>query len=298
MNQALIVMKKTKYELDINTYQNLDYYRKICLIQNDSYDKIYNSHLRQLESREILKQEVFPEGKFIFRDELDTLDLTQFGCIVALGGDNHFTYVAHHCKQNKIIGCNSDVQTSFGALLSFNPISLKETVSRNWENINVENWSLISVEIEYPDGKKINTVNAVSEISIRNANPDMTSRYIVLHEDKKEEQKSSGLLLYTGAGSTGWYASCKNEDDEQASFSKSAPFFRVYARELSQKARKNFKLTDFTVLDKCQIISEMNGGISIDALPERVYPFPAGSIATIHLSKEKLKVITYNKGAQ
>ena len=86
MNQALIVMKKTKYELDINTYQNLDFYKKICLIQNDSYDKIYNSHLRQLESREILKQEVFPEGKFIFRDELDTLDLTQYGCIVALGG--------------------------------------------------------------------------------------------------------------------------------------------------------------------------------------------------------------------
>ncbi len=295
MNQALIVMKKTKYELDINAYKDLDYYKKICLIQNDSFAKIHNSHLRQLESREILKQEVFPKGKFIFRDELETLDLTQYEAIVALGGDNHFTYVAHHCKKNKIIGCNSDIQTSFGALLSFNPNTLKETVLTNWENTNVENWSLISVEIEYPDGKKIVTVNAVSEISIRNSNPDLTSRYVVLHEDKKEEQKSSGLLLYTGAGSTGWYASCKNEDDENTNFSKSANFYRVYARELSRKARMKYKLTDFTVTDSCQIISEMNGGISIDALPERVYPFPAGSIATINLAKEKLQVITYSK---
>lgn len=295
MNQALIVMKKTKYELDRNTYPDLEYYQKICLIQNDSFNKIHDSHLRQLESREILKQEVFPEGLFIFRDELDQLDLSKFGVIVALGGDNHFTYVAHHCKKNKILGCNSDIKTSFGALLSFNPITLKETVSKNWENISEENWSLISVEIEYPNGKKINTVNAVSEISIRNTNPDLTSRYIVLHDDKKEEQKSSGLLLYTGAGSTGWYASCKHEEEGEGNFSKSANFFRVYARELSRKARKNFKLTDFTVTKSCQIISEMNGGISIDALPERVYPFTPGSVATIHLANEKLKVITHKE---
>ncbi|MBP7281535.1 MAG: NAD+ kinase [Leptospiraceae bacterium] len=292
MNQALIVMKKTKYELDMNTYKDLDFYKKICLIQNNSFDKIYNSHLRQLKSREILKQEVFENGKFIFRDELENLDLSKFGIIVALGGDNHFTYVAHHCEKNRILGCNSDSETSFGALLAFTPQTLKETVLKEWNDTQEENWSIISVEIEYPDGKKINTVNAVSEISIRNANPDLTSRYVISHEDKKEEQKSSGLLLYTGAGSTGWYASCKGEDNEQVSFSKSANFFRVYARELSRKARQTFKLTDFTVTKSCQIISEMNGGISIDALPERVYSFPAGSTAKLYLSNEKLKVIT------
>ena len=294
MNQALIVMKKTKYELDIDTYQDLDFYKKICLIQNDSFDKIHSSHLRQLESREILQREVFPDGKFIFRDELDKLDLSKFGVIVALGGDNHFTYVAHHCENNRILGCNSDIQTSLGALLSFNPLTLKQTITQNWENTTEESWSLISVQIEYPDGRKINTVNAVSEISIRNTNPDLTSRYVILHQNAKEEQKSSGLLLYTGAGSTGWYASCKNKE-EDGSFSKSANFFRVYARELSHKARKNFKLTDFTVSNSCQIISEMNGGISIDALAERVYSFPAGSIATIHLASEKLKVITHKE---
>lgn len=292
MNQALIVMKKTKYELDTGIYSDLDFYKKICHIQNNSFDKIYSSHLRQLESRRILMEEVFPNGVFIFRDQLDAFDLTQYSAIVALGGDNHFTYIAHHCEKNKIIGCNSDTETSFGALLSFNPITLKETIKTNWENTTIENWSLLSVSIEYPDGKTITTVNAVSEISIRNTNPDLTSRYIVKHEGLSEEQKSSGLLLYTGAGSTGWYASCKNEDEGHGSFPKSANFFRAYARELSRKARQSFKLTDFTVANSCQIISEMNGGIAIDALPERIYPFPAGSIATIYLSKDKLQVIT------
>ena len=292
MNQALIVMKKTKFELDLDLYKDLDFYKRICLIQNNSFDKIHNSHLRQLKSREILKQEVFPEGKFIFRDELEKLDLTQFSIVVALGGDNHFTYVAHHCENSKILGCNSDSETSLGALLAFTPTTLKETVEQNWKDTTVEHWSIISAEIIYPDGKKINTVNAVSEISIRNTNPDLTSRYVITYEDKKEEQKSSGLLLYTGAGSTGWYASCKADDNDESSFLKSAKFFRVYARELSRKARQKFKLTDFTVTTSCEIISEMNGGISIDALPERVYPFPAGSIAKLYLSNEKLKVIT------
>lgn len=240
-------------------------------------------------------EEVFPSGTFIFRDRLETLDLPKYKAIVALGGDNHFTYVAHHCDQNIILGCNSDTETSLGALLAFNPLSLKATIQKDWANTTIENWSLLSVTIEYPDEKKITTVNAVSEISIRNMSPDLTSRYIIKYEDKLEEQKSSGLLLYTGAGSTGWYASCKNDEDGQTSFPKSANFFRAFARELSRKARQNFKLTDFTVTDSCQIISEMNGGISIDALPERIYPFPAGSVATISLSKEKLKVLTHVK---
>jgi hypothetical protein len=108
-----------------------------------------------------------------------------------------------------------------------------------------------------------------------------------------EEQKSSGLLLYTGAGSTGWYASCVGlRDIEEESFPKNAPYFKVFSRELSRRARQNFKFTDFVVDTQIKVISEMYGGISIDCLPERIYDFPPGTVAFFQLSREKLKVIT------
>lgn len=292
--QVLIVIKKTKFELDMEKYNgDLEFYKKLTAIQNNSFDRIYSSHLRQLESRKILQEEIFPNGTFIFRDGLENLEVSNFDLVVALGGDNHFTYVAHHSQGVPILGCNSDEKTSFGALLSFTPETLKLTLKEDWKNTQTENWSMIYGEIEYIDGKKIQTIPCVSEISIRNNNPDLTSRYILYYDDIIEEQKSSGLLLYTGAGYTGWYMSCTGlKSINPKNFPKDATFFKAYSRELSYKARKNLKLHDFTVYSKLKVVSEMDGSISIDALPERIYPFPAGTVAKFFLSNEKLKVIT------
>lgn len=292
--QVLIVIKKTKFELDMEKYNaDLDFYKKLTTRQNNSFDKIYSSHLRQLESRRILQEEIFPDGTFIFREGLDNLKVEKFDLIVSLGGDNHFTYVAHHSKGVPILGCNSDEKTSLGALLSFTPETLKFTVQEKWKNTQEEKWSMVYGELEYIDGSKVKTIPCVSEISIRNNNPDLTSRYILDYDKTLEEQKSSGLLLYTGAGYTGWYMSCAGlKSINPKNFPKDAPYFKAYARELSYKARKNLKLHDFTVSSELKVISEMDGGISIDALPERIYPFPPGTIARFLLSNEKLKVVT------
>ncbi len=292
VKQALIVIKKTKFELDEITYPDRDFYHKITKIQNNSYDRIFRSHERQLESRKILQKDVFPQGKFIFRDELDHINPNKYDLLVSLGGDNHFTYVAHHAGDTKILGCNSDSHTSRGALLSFTPETLQSAVQNNWENTEIEEWSMIYAKLVYPDNSVLETVSCVNEISIRNTSPDLTSRYVIQYDGFTEEQKSSGLLLYTGAGSTGWYTSCKGLGDfEVESFSKSADYYKLFSRELSRKAREHFKFTDMKIYGTLRVISEMNGGISIDSLTERYYPFPPGTIADIQLSPIKLKVI-------
>jgi NAD kinase len=296
VKQALIVIKKTKFELDEIQYPDREFYQKITMIQNNSYDRIYKSHQRQLESRRILQEEVFPSGRFCFRDELDHLHLSDYEMIVSLGGDNHFTYVAHHAESTKILGCNSDSATSIGALLSFTPESLRETVQNDWRNIETEDWNMIYVKMEYPDGKKLETVSCVNEISIRNTSPDLTSRYVIQYDGFTEEQKSSGLLIYTGAGSTGWYTSCKGLGDMEVDyFPKNCDYFKLFSRELSRKAREFFKFTDMKIYGTLRVISEMNGGISIDSLTERNYSFPPGTIADIQLSPIKLKVIKWKK---
>lgn len=292
IENILVVCKKTKYEVDTENYKDLEQYRKICKIQNDCFDRVYHSHLRQLESRNILQNRVFPKGKFIFREGLDTINIDDYELIVSLGGDNHFTYVAHSVQDKFIMGVNSDPKTSAGALLSFSASSLEQASARNWSDVQVENWSLISCEIEYPNGEKKNTIRAVSEMSVRNNIPDLTSRYIISYNGVTEEQKSSGILLATGAGSSGWYDSCQLEDAEDVIFPKDSMYFKVFTRELNTKTRKNFLLTDFSVKGEVKITSEMNGGIAIDSLLERIYSFPTGATAVFRLSNQKLNVLT------
>ncbi|MCB1160417.1 MAG: NAD+ kinase [Leptospiraceae bacterium] len=291
--RILIVSKRTRYELDTFRYADEKERKKIYkLIKLE--ERIMASHERQVKSREEVRN-IFPEiTRLVYRQELEKLNLKEFDLIIALGGDNHFTYIGHYCIQNDIyiIGCNSDTETSMGAMLSFSAETLKETVQNDWSDVYVEEWPLIIARITHPDGRKVETFGTISEITVRNNNPDLISSYHICFDGIREKQKSSGLLFCTGAGSTGWYLSCHQNDEEtDPSFPKTAPYFKAYSRELSKTARKNYKLNDFKVETCCKIISDMDGGICVDSLPERRYDFPSGSIAEFSLSFKKLKVI-------
>ncbi|TGK38506.1 NAD+ kinase [Leptospira gomenensis] len=290
IKRVLILGKRTKFELDLEEWGSLEQIRKIYKIQNDSFARIHESHLRQISNRETLKR-LFPNGTFIFRKSMDEHPPADFDLVISLGGDNHFTYVAHHAVDTLVLGCNSDPPTSVGALLSFRVEDLKNALETDWANARIEEWPLISVKIDYPDGRMVNTLQGISEISIRNNSPDLTSRFLICHGDEMEEQKCSGLLVYTGAGSTGWVMSCENTD---TSFDKQSPFFKVYCRELRKKEHTRYTLDHFTVTDRFSLISEMKGGISIDSLAETIYDFPPGAKAEFSLSEKKLHVVVRN----
>jgi NAD kinase len=290
-SRALIIQKKSKFELDLETYGSIEEYKRICDLQNNLFDRIFDSHLRQEENRKYLQEKVFPKGKYIFRDDIFKENQSDFEFVVSLGGDNHFTYVAHESLPSIILGCNSDPETSVGALLGFTVESLEETILHNNGVTFMEEWTVIFTTIYYPTGEIVQAFPAVSEISIRNNSPDLISRYIVSHEGLKEEQKSSGLLIYTGAGSTGWVASCYPK--KTGPFPKNQRYFQVYAREPRRKDHswEHFDLIDFRVEDQFEVISEMNGGISIDSLTERNYPFPPGTRAVFSLGEQRLRVL-------
>ncbi|TGL11088.1 STAS domain-containing protein [Leptospira levettii] len=288
--KIVVVFKRTKYELDLETYGSIQAYKEVTKQNPDVFQRTYESHERQIRSREYLKTHVFPKADFVFREHFDPDTGSNYDLVVAHGGDNHFTYVAHLVGSTHLIGCNSDPDSSVGALLGFTAEELGEAVKHNFKQTKVESWSLLETEIVYPNGTKLKTVPAVCELSIRNNSPDLTSRFWISYLDKKEEQKCSGLLVYTGAGSTGWISSCFPK--KFPPFSKHEPFFHVYSREIRVKSRETeFSLADFRALDQVEVISEMNGGLAVDSLTERHYPFPPYAKAVIKLSPEKLFVV-------
>ncbi len=293
--RILVVQKRTKYELDIEAYGSLSEYRKISREKDEVFQRTFESHERQLSSRAFLKERVFPDAEYIFRENLEiVLAKSNFDLVISHGGDNHFTYVAHKMGGTTILGCNSDPNSSVGALLPFTAESLLDAKNQNYDSLLVEHWTQISTNIHYPDGTKVETVPAICEISVRNNSPDLTSRYWIQHEKESEEQKCSGLLLYTGAGSTGWIASCSPKKFQP--FPKNKSHFQVYARELrTAKNRQEFSLADFRTQKEVEVVSEMNGGIAIDSLTERHYAFPPFSKAIFRIADSTLAVVVPKK---
>ncbi len=295
MSDILIAIKRSKWERDLMRYISPEAVRELYRIQNDAFDKVYASHSRQHESLELIKKSL-PDATYAFREDLPHLDYHRFRYIMSVGGDNHFIHISHYADDSHyIFGVNSDTATSSGALLQFDAESFAKSVDGKLEEdrLEIEEWTRIDGELIYPDGRRTMTVPCTSEISIRNSYPDTMSRYIIRPEGRDwEEQKSSGLLLSTGAGSTGWFKNCLHgEERTQAIFPKDADFFKFLAREPGSRKYYNYTLGMISQGSYLELISEMEGEITIDANPDRTFDFPPGCSARFFLSKSKLKVV-------
>jgi NAD+ kinase len=294
MKRIVVAIKRSKWERDLMRYISPEAVRHLYQLQNDAFDRIYASHLRQQQSLNIIKS-ILKDAAYAFREDLTHLDFKQFHTIIALGGDNHFIHISHYAHEHNMIGINSDLDTSVGALLPFTTDSfVKKTGDQplSPERYITEQWTRIGGELIYPDGRRYQIVPCTSEISVRNSYPDTMSRYLIRsgEEEQWEEQKSSGLLLACGVGSTGWYKNCLSKPDSV--FPKDAPFFRYTAREVSTRRSLRFQNQTVKEGEILEIISEMEGEISVDANPDRTYDFPPGCRAQFYLSKDRLKVVT------
>ncbi len=301
--KILVVCKRTKWQRDLLRYATEEKARAIYLQQKSSYKRVMASHNRQINSLDQLKNSL-QGAKFIFREEIASVDLSRFDLVISFGGDNHFVYVSHFVQGIPILGMNSDPEGSTGALLYYNVADFKSQIQAHLnkpylyeirEFLSIEKWTKIAVELVLSaDKQKIKIDPCISEISVCSTFHDYISRFL-LRKDKQEweEIKCSGLLLASGAGSSGWYCN-GHPDGISAIFAKDAPFFRSLARETncSQRSKLKYLNPQISHGESLQVISQMDGEITIDSNTKRVFPFPAGALAYFFLSDEKLQVIS------
>ncbi len=278
----LVSVKLSKWERDLQKYGSIKELKKIYRLQNHIFQRVYASHVRQKKAFENLYKTLYKDAVFIHREELNIPYVQQFPFLISFGGDNHFIYTARFASQ-PIIGINSDPITSTGSLLYFNTQDFIDLYNKEYFINNLfktENWTLIEGTIFYPDNTQISTGKCISETIIRNEFPDSMSRYLVrINQNKFEEQKSSGLLLSTGAGSTGWFYNCLPHSIqlyENPIFSKDAPYFKTIVREPGLKRLKKIQYL-YCTIHKYD--------------PECTFSFTPGCKAIFKLSNEVLKVV-------
>ena len=293
----LVCVKRTKWQRDIERYGNAKEVRRLYRLQNNIFRKVYSSHLRQRQSELTLKAALAHRADFIYRDDLSAELVKNYQTLVSLGGDNHFTYVARFAGSTPVIGVNSDPLTSSGNLVYFNTASFLKAIQGTDFFDHIEQWTLIEGEIETENNEIIKTGPCISETGIRNSFADAMSRYYIrVNDEPWEEQKSSGLLLSTGTGSTGWFQSClphTMQVYEDPTFGRSEQIFKFVAREPGFH-RQHFYRYLYRTLgsdDTVEIISEMDGQIIVDAQPETSFDFNPGSRCRFQLSKNHLQVI-------
>ncbi len=294
----LIVTKLSKFAFDLQRFsltptELIEKYKK----EGANVSVIVSSHKRQQKALQQLEK-IFSKNQFIrrqtlfiLRDELTKAKIKDVKAVISFGGDNHFQYVAHFLDKQFLIGMNSDPARSDGALAYFTVQDIKRVLKKLEEgDFLIEEWTRLQIEI---NNKKIETL-AVCEVFVgETARKDM-SRHILLYKGKKEEQKSSGILIATGAGSTGWYdSSVRYLYRNGNKFSKTEKTVRFLVTEPYRGKISGFSLLEGELLPDekltIQSLNDSSGKILIDAQQE--FDFQRGSTCRIQISKEPLRVI-------
>lgn len=220
--------------------------------------------------------------------------------VVALGRDGLVANVLKYLLDGQpLIGVNPDPKRWDGQLLPFLPEDLAKILpevirgSRNAQSITLAQATL-------NDGQ---VLRAVNDLFI-GRQTHASARYEISQGGARENQSSSGVIVSTGLGATGWLKSIlagasgiarvfgiPNPIGPTHSFDRSAPELYYTVREPYPSASTGADMVfgRITARSPLQIVSNMpeNGVIFSDGMEQDFLQFNSGSIVTIGIADQK-----------
>ncbi len=149
----------------------------------------------------------------IDRKLLPTVDFRAFSVVVTVGQDGLVANAAKYVGAVPIVGVNPDPARIDGVLLPFQLADARAAVGRTLDGrAKLREVTLAQATLE--DGQ---TLLAFNDLFVGAAS-HVSARYELRVAGREETQCSSGLLVSTGAGSTGWISSVFNMTQGVARF--------------------------------------------------------------------------------
>lgn len=139
------------------------------------------------------------------RRYLPTYEFRNAVVVVVIGPDGLVANAAKYVGRLPIVGVNPDPQRIDGVLLPFHIQQVRKAVdSVLKERANIK--SVTMAEAELNDGQRLLAFNDL----FIGRRTHVSARYNLRWRNSSESQSSSGVIVATGAGSTGWLSSVFN----------------------------------------------------------------------------------------
>ncbi|WP_321540354.1 NAD(+)/NADH kinase [Flavobacterium piscinae] len=204
---AIIVKNKTRLEALIerfNTKAQAKFYIESLGGNFDDYvleHETFHYELVQLQTR--LSKVV--KNKTIERQFLPSFLFSDNNLIVVIGQDGLVANTAKYARGCPIVAVNPDKDRYDGVLLPFDTsnflIGVEQVVSKNFQSKTMR-----FAQAKLNDGQRLLAFNDL----FIGASTHVSARYKITFNTLSEEHSSSGLIVSTPAGSTGWLSSVFN----------------------------------------------------------------------------------------
>lgn len=301
---AIIVKSKTRLESLIerfNTKAQAKFYIERLggnFVEYEIEDEIFKNSLNSLQTQltKIIK------NKTIDREYISSYIFSKKNIIIVIGQDGLVANTAKYSDNLPIIAVNPDIERYDGVLLPFNTKNFIQGV----ENVltNKFKFKIMSfAEAKLNDGQRLLAFNDL----FIGASSHVSARYKISFNNKTEQHSSSGIIISTSAGSTGWLSSIfnmaygvtnmfeKNLTLKQPKLKEKDLLFAV--REPFKSIRTQTEITAGIIRNSTLTIESFmpnNGIIFSDGIEKDFLNFNSGSIATIGIAKETASIVMNN----
>jgi NAD kinase len=205
MSQKIVVItRKTRLQELIerfNTLGQAKFYIEHAGGDFAEYEREDDAYKRSLEV--VQKSLEFDlKVQFVDRSFLPTFLFTSEDLVVTLGQDGLVANTAKYVNGQPIIAVNPDPERFDGVLLPFVPTELHHAVEALLSG-KATLRQITMAEAAFNDGQRMLAFNDL----FIGARSHVSARYRIKVGAQSEAQSSSGVLVSTGAGSTGWLSS-------------------------------------------------------------------------------------------
>lgn len=301
-NKIILIKRKTRLEDLIaryNTIAQAKFYIEHLgsdfsdyLVEDEQYKKSVSqaqSTLEELARVQVVEREYV--SNFIFGED---------DIVVVIGQDGLVANTLKYLSNQLLIGVNPDPTRWDGVLLPFKVSDLRlvlQDVFRNKRQVKEVSMAKASLN----DGQVIYGVNDL----FVGQKTHVSSRYHIQLGNRQEHQSSSGIIVSTGLGSTGWLKSVlagatnivngisdrkiKIEQEKKLDWGSDYLYFSVREPFPSRISKTDIVFGKVTRDKPLKILSQMpeNGVIFSDGIESDFLQFNSGIEATITVAEKK-----------
>jgi NAD kinase len=304
VENIILVVSKTRLEQLVERFNTKAQAKFYIEHSGGNFDVYETEHSAFYRSLEVVTKKIGSHSKWkmLERKFLPNFLFSEKDAVVVLGQDGLVANTAKYARTIPVLGVNPDPTQYDGILLPFQPDTLERGVIDVLEN-RYTSKRVTMAQAKTLDGQ---TLLAFNDLFIGPAT-HTSARYKISFNGTIENQSSSGIIVSTGAGSTGWLSSAINMtngisstfqhgknnfslrmkwDEDKLAFVVREPFLSKHSA-ISVTAG----MIDSHRTIKLESHMPFNGVIFSDGIESDFLNFNSGCIAEISIAKEKANMV-------
>ena len=299
MNKVVIVTRKTRLNDLIYKYNTMEQAKFYIEHMGADFSDYVNEDKRYQEAvAEVMEvSEKYARVQRIDREFLPNMIFGENDIVIAVGQDGLVANTLKYLDGQPLIGVNPDISRWDGMLLPFESGEVEQILLKVIGG-NHQLREITMAKAKTQDGQ---TMLAVNDLFV-GQKTHVSARYDITWNRKTEYQSSSGIIISTGLGSTGWYRSIMtqaagiagefgrgNFKCEGMSWDEDKLIFVVREPFPSCSTQTEIIYGTLAKTDTFKILSKMpgNGVVFSDGIESDAIEFNAGTEITIQIARKK-----------